>query len=151
MPAYTQDAKKLSLLYDWGLLSDDDIIGWAEVQTAQLASPPLVLLELADTKPGSTPSIIAYLHSLSSDAQFWPACRDALWQLHDHLLAQPQDTERMAYTLYHSVLNGAEVPEELNFLSRYDDAFDLAKAGVSGDLASVRDAFIKELERFMPA
>ena len=150
MPPYAQDAKRLSLLFDYGVASEQEVIAWADSQIVALDSPPDSLLQLAITSPADTAAIITHLHSLSADAEFWPAFRATLPQLHEHVRTHPADAERIANSLYHTILMFSDVPTEFSFAYHFDYAFSLAREGIFGDEDEVRREFIHELKRFAP-
>jgi trans-aconitate methyltransferase len=151
MPPYAQDAKRLSLLFDYGVATDREVIQWADSQIVALDSPPDALIQLAVTRPTDTAAIISHLHTLSAEAEFWPAFRAALGRLHDHVVSRPADAERIANDIYLTVLMFPDVPAEFYFAYRFDDAFSLARDGTFGDEETVRREFIHELQRFTPA
>lgn len=151
MPPYAQDAKRLSLLFDYGVATDREVIEWADSQIVALDSPPDALMQLAVTPPTKTADIITHLHTLSAEAEFWPAFRAVLARLHDHVASRPADAERIANDIYRTVLMFPDVPAEFSFAYRFDDAFSLAREGTYGDEDTVRREFIHELQRFAPA
>ncbi|MBI3880757.1 MAG: hypothetical protein HY301_11955 [Verrucomicrobia bacterium] len=151
MPPYAQDAKRLSLLFDYGVATDREVIEWADSQIVTLDSPPDALMQLAVTRPTDTAAIISHLHTLSAEAEFWPAFRTALARLHQHVLAHPDDAERIANDIYRTVLMFTDVPAEFSFAYRFDDAFSLAREGTFGDEGTVRREFTDELQRFTTA
>ncbi len=151
MPPYAQDAKRLSLLFDYGVAAEREIIEWADSQIVALDSPPDALLQLAVTRPTDTAALITHLHTLDTEAEFWSAFRAVLARLHEHVLANPTDAERIANAIYHTILPFPDVPSEFQFVYRFDDAFDLARDGVCGNTDAVRREFIDELQRFRPA
>jgi hypothetical protein len=151
MPPYAQDAKRLSLLFDYGVATDREVIEWADSQIVALDSPPDALMQLAVTRPTDTASIISHLHTLSTDAEFWPAFRAALARIYQHVVAHPTDAERIANDIYRTVLMFSDVPEEFTFVYHFDDAFSLAREGTFGDEATVLREFTDELQRFTTA
>jgi hypothetical protein len=116
-----------------------------------LDSPADALLQLAVTPRTQTADIITHLHTLSAEAEFWPAFRSALSRLYEHVASRPADAERIAYEIYRTVLMFPDVPTEFSFAFRFDDAFSLAREGVFGDEDKVRREFIHELQRFKTA
>lgn len=151
MPPYSQDAKRLSLLFDYGVATEREIIEWADSQIVVLDSPPDALLQLAMTRPTDTAAIISHLHTLSAEAEFWSAFRAALVRIHRHVVTQPSDAERLANDIYRTVVMFSDVPEEFTFVYHFDDAFSLARDGTFGDEATVLKNFTDELQRFTTA
>ncbi|MDB6016486.1 MAG: hypothetical protein JWR19_975 [Pedosphaera sp.] len=151
LPPYAQDAKRLSLLFDFGVIAEREVIEWADSQIVALASPPDALMQLAVTPPNKTEDIITHLHTLGVEAEFCSAFTAALAQLHDHLVSHPADAERIAPDLFNTIYAlQTDIPDEFRFVNRYDDAFDLAKSGVCGDTETLRKEFIDELQKFKP-
>jgi trans-aconitate methyltransferase len=150
MPPYAQDAERLSLLFHYGVASDREVIEWPDAQIVALDSPPDALMQLAVTRPGDTAAIMSHLHTLSADAEFWPAFRAALARIHQHVVAHPGDAERIANDIYRTVLMFSDVPDEFTFVYHFDDAFSLARDGTF-DEATVLKEFTDELQKFTTA
>lgn len=147
-PPYAQDAKRLSLLFDYGVASEREVIEWADSEIAALDSPPAVLIDLAVTNPTDTAAIMSHLHTLSEGAEFWPSFRAALARVYQHVVTHPADAERIANDIYRTVLMFSDVPAEFSFVFHFDDAFSLAREGIFGDEDAVRKEFMDELRRF---
>ena len=148
MPSYTQDAKRLSLLFDYGVATEREIIAWADSLISVLNPTPDALIELSLTPPTKTEDFITHLHVLSEGADFWPAFRAALARIHDHVVSRPQDAERISAALWHTALSVPGIPKDLNFAYNFDAAFSLARDGTYGNEDDVRREFLKELKRF---
>jgi hypothetical protein len=148
MPPYAQDAKRLSLLFDYGVAAVREVIDWADAEIVALDSPPDALIELASTRPTDAAAIISHLHTLSEGAEFWPAFRAALARIYQHVVAHPGDAGRIANDIYRTVLMLSDVPNEFSFVYHFDDAFSLAQEGTFGDEEMVRKEFIEELRKF---
>ncbi|HLX70536.1 MAG TPA: hypothetical protein VKV04_12995 [Verrucomicrobiae bacterium] len=151
MPPYTQDAKRLSLLFDYGVAAAREVIDWADSQIVALDSPPDALMQLAVTRPDDTGAIISHLHALSTEAEFWSAFRAVLGRLHRHVVSHPDDAARIATHLYRTAVMLSKVPREFSFIYGYDDAFVLAKDGTYGDADTVLKEFTEDLQRFTTA
>src|SRR5688572_13225239 len=145
MPPYAQSAKRLSLLFDYGVATEREVIEWADSQIVALESPPEALMELAATRPTDAAGMISHLHSLSAQAEFWPAFRQAMGRLYEHLVAHPDDAARIANNIYLTVVTFSDVPKEFSFAYRFDDAFSLAHEGTFGDEDTVRKEFTDAL------
>lgn len=153
MSQLSQDAKRLSLLFDHGVATADEVIRWADLQIEAMDSPPEALLALSTISPNRTADIISVLHELSRGAEFWTAFRAALGRIHDQVASHPHHAEQLAKQFYFTVVrfSPAEVPDDLRFLYRLDDAFSLAREGTYGEPESVHREFLRELERFKQA
>lgn len=153
MSAIAQEAQRLSLLFEIGVIDAGSVIDWADSQIVAVDSPPIPLIELSATSSERVGDIISHLHALARGADFWRAFRSALSTLHGHVSAHPSDTERIAGELYRRAVFTApgNIPDDLSFLYRYGDAFDLAHQGVYGEISAVRKEFICELEKFTSA
>lgn len=126
------------------------VIVWADKAILQMQSPPDALLELSSTAPDKTSDVLSHLHRLNSGAQFWPALRSAIPQLRDFVASHPDRAESIANHLFLTAcsFDVGEVPEDLLFIHRYDDAFSLARDGTYGDRETVFREFVREMERF---
>jgi hypothetical protein len=151
MAPFAQDGKRLSLLFDYGVVSEGEVIAWADAKIMEMKSPPDALLDLAATRPTDTASIISHLHDLCHDAELWPAFRAALASLYHYVAANPREAERIATAICRTLLTFPDLPEEFSFVNRFDDAFLLARDGTYGDEATVQKEFIQELQRFSAA
>ena len=80
---------------------------------------------------------------------FWQAFRALLGELHGYITAHPDRAETVASELYRTVVwsEPDEVPEDLNFIYHFDDAFSLAREGF-GETRAVLAEFLSELEKF---
>lgn len=118
-----------------------------------MGSPPDALLELSTTAPDRTADVLSCLHRLSSGADFWPALRNAIPQLRDFVASHPDRAESIANNLFLTVAHFpvAELPDDLHFIYRFDEAFSLAREGTYGDTETVYREFIHEMERFKPS
>jgi hypothetical protein len=152
MQSITQDAQRVSLRFQYGVLDAAAVIAWSDGAIVQMESPPDALLELSTTAPDRTADVLSCLHRLSSGAEFWPALRSALPQLRDFVAAHPDRAESIANHLFLTVVRFpvAELPDDLHFIYRFDDAFSLAREGTYGDTETVYREFIHEMERFTP-
>jgi len=150
MTALCHDAQRMSLMLQFGLASGADVIGWAdsEIVALDLASGPL--LELSTTPPANTCDLLSHLRALASGADFWAAFRTVLGPLQDHIASNPARTEYFANELYRtaSSFDSGEVPKDLSFLHRFDDAFSLAREGTYGRPEDVLREFLAELGRY---
>jgi len=70
MKAFAQDARRLSLLFHYGVLDAGFVISWADAVIAEMDSPPDLLLQLATTAPEKTGDVLSFLRDLSSGADF---------------------------------------------------------------------------------
>lgn len=152
MQSITQDAQRVSLLFQYGVLDAVAVIAWADEAIVQMESPPEALLELSTTAPHRTADILSSLHRLSSGAEFWPALGSAIPQLRDFVGFHPDRAESIANHLFLTVcgFGVGDVPDDLHFIYRIDDAFSLAREGTYGDTETVYREFIHEMERFTP-
>ena len=148
MQSTPQDAQRVSLLFQYGVLDASAVIGWADAAIVQMDSPPDALLELSATAPEKTADVLSCLHCLSSGAEFWPALRSAMPQLRDFVVSHPERAESIAYHLFLTAcgFGVADVPGDLHFIYRIDDAFSLARDGSYGDTESVYREFVHEME-----
>ena len=150
MTAIAQDAQRQSLLFDYGVASAEDVIHWADSKIVEMDSPPDALIELSTTAPDHTADIISLLHRLREGADFWLAFRLVLGQLHDYVTNHPARAESIANHLFLTAcaFYPAEIPADLQFLYRFDDAFSLARTGTYGEPDTVYKEFISELGRY---
>jgi hypothetical protein len=150
MQSITQDAQRVSLLFQYGVLDADAVIAWADEAIIEMDSPPDALLALSTTAPDRTADVLSCLHRLSSGAEFWPALRGAIPQLRDFVASHPDRAESIANHLFLTTCSFGvrDVPDDLHFIYRFDDALSLAREGTYGDTDTVRREFVHEMERF---
>ena len=149
MQTIAHDAQRMSLLFQYGVLTGDEVISWADSVIVQMDSPPDSLLQLSMTAPDKTGDIISHLRQLSSGSDYWAALRSAIPQIRDFVVAHPDGAESIANHLFHTACHAPDrVPKDLHFMFRFDDAFSLARDGVYGEPQAVYRDFICELEKF---
>src|SRR6185436_13963371 len=147
MQSIAQDAQRLSLLFQYGVLDASTVIAWADTAIVQMDSPPDSLLELSTTAPDKTADVLSCLHRLSSGAEFWPALRRAIPHIRDFIVAHPDRAVAIANHLFLTACSFgvSDVPDDLRFVYRFDDAFSLAHEGTYGEPETVYREFIHEL------
>ena len=152
MQSITQDAQKVSLLFQFGVLDASAVIAWADTAIVQMEPPPDALIELSTTPPDRTADILSCLHRICSGAEFWPALRSTLPHIREFILAYPDRAAAIANDLFLTVCSFgiSEVPDDLHFVYRFDDAFSLAHEGTYGEPETVYREFVHELEKFTP-
>jgi hypothetical protein len=140
----------MSLMLQYGLTTGSGVVQWADAQIIALDSASGSLLELSTTPPSKTGDLVSHLRVLASGADYWSAFRAVLGPLHDHIASNPSRAEYFANLLYRTVISfdSAEVPKDLSFIDRFDDAFSLAREGIYGRPDDVLREFLAELERF---
>jgi hypothetical protein len=150
MPTIAQDAQRVSLLFHYGAMTACEVIAWADSWILELEEPSDLLIELSTTLPNETTEIVSRLHRLSTGADIWSALRSAFPRLHEFILSQPEKAEIVANHLFNTGCEylSSNVPKDLNFIYRFDDAFSLAYAGIVGEPKAVYAEFIFELEKF---
>jgi hypothetical protein len=152
MLTIAQDAQRISLLFEYGVVSGTDVVGWSDSVILQMDSPPYELIELSLTAPDKTADIMSHLHQLSAGSDFWSALRSAMPQIRNFVVARPEQASSIAHHLFFTaVLNPDNVPKDLSFMFRYDDEFWLAEGGIHRDPETVHRNFIHELSKFAPA
>ena len=150
MPAIAQFTQRMSLLFRYGVVAADEVVAWADSLIVEMDSPPDALLELSTTSPAKTADVLSSLERLSSGADFWPSFRSTLPQLRDHIVSNPDRAEAVAKHLFLTAcsFSVSDVPDDLRFVYRFDDAFSLARDGTYGEPKTVYREFIQELEKF---
>jgi hypothetical protein len=150
MQSITQEAERMSLLRQFGVRNDSDVIAWADSLIAQMDALPDVLLELSMTAPYKTADIISCLNRLRSGSDFWPAFRSTLPLIREFLVSHPERAECVANHLFLACcrFSYSDVPEDLHFVYQFDDAFESASDGIFGNRRKVYRAFIDELGKF---
>ncbi len=150
MHPITQDAQRINLLFHYGVFAADAVIGWADAKIVELNSPPDSLLDLSMTAPDKTADIDSCLNRLGSGAEFWSALRSAIPQIREFIASHPDGVESIANHLFLSVCRFpfSDVPDDLHFIYRFEDAFSLAREGIYGEPKTVYREFMHELEKF---
>ena len=149
MQTIAHDAQRMSLLFEYGVLTGNDVIAWSDSAIVQLNSLPDALLQLSMTAPDKTADIMSHLHQLSSGSDFWAAVRSAMPQIRDFVGAYPDRAESIANHLHFTAsFASGRVPKDLHFMFLFDDAFSLAHDGIYGEPQTIYHDFIHELEKF---
>lgn len=148
MSAIVQEAQQTQLLFEYGVITADVVLKWADSMIIQLQIPPDTLIELSTTSPSKTENIITCLHRVSSGADFWSAFRGALPQIRDYVSTHRECAESIANHFFLTACSDvSNVPKDLNFIYGFDDAFFLANHGTFGDFETIYREFIGELDK----
>ena len=110
MQSISQEAQRLNLLFQYGVLDATAIISWADAAIVRIESPPDSLLELSIAPPGKTEDILSCLNLLSTGAEFWSALRSVIPRLRDFVASHPDRAESVANHLYHTAISVGDVP-----------------------------------------
>jgi hypothetical protein len=145
------DAARLSLLHDIGIVPSDEIVRWADDLIVSEEKPSQELIELSTSSPKAVGDA---LRALSVGAEVWLPVEEALPKILDHVVAHPDSAPIVARALYHiAVTQKYEVPDSLRFTLGAEDDFDLAASGVllhadvyAGFLEDLRAAAEKKKE-----
>ena len=78
MKSIAHDAQQMGLLFEYGVVTGNEIVAWADSAIVQLDSLPDSLLQLSLTAPDNTADIISHLHLLASGSDFWDALRSVI-------------------------------------------------------------------------
>ena len=73
-------------------------------------------------------------------------------EIRDFIVAHPDRADAIANHLFLTACSFgvSDVPDDLRFVYRFDDAFSLAHEGTYGEPETVYREFIHELEKFTP-
>ena len=145
MNSIAQDAQRVSLLFEYGILKFGAVISWADATIAGMESPPQLLLELSMTAPERTDNILSSLHGLSEGADFWAAFRNVVPELRAFVASHPEIAEKIANQMYLTACMVGNLPEDLRFLYYFEDAFSLARQETYGDIGAVYQDFLQEM------
>jgi len=149
MPSITQKAGHERVLFMVGVRTPKEIIAWADRTICEEERPDELLIDLSTTSPDRFDDLLASLTRLAAGCDFWRSARSALGEVHDYLVAHPEEAERIAQALESSISgNLRRIPDDCNWFAGVEDAFVCAKLGIYGDLESARDDFIRKLGRF---
>jgi hypothetical protein len=143
----TQEAQCVSLLFQYGVITSEDVIAWADRMIVEIGTPSESLLDLSTTSPCKTEDIISCLHRLSVGADLWAAFRNVIPKILEFILSHPEKAEGVAYHLFLTACYYT-APKDLRFLYRIEDDFSLANEGVLGNRETVYQNFVDELKKF---
>ena len=128
MKTIEQDAARLAVLFDLGMVDAQEVINWADNAIISAGKPSYELIELSVSSPSN---ISKSLRSLSLGADVWTGISDALPFILKVLEEKPELARVVAREFYRlAVAENYSVPERYSFFVRADDDFDLAEAGV---------------------
>ena len=150
MPSIAPEALGMSLLFQYGATSVDEIRAWADSWIIKMDTTSDVLLQLSTTLPNETVEISSCLGKLSAGADIWQALRKVFPPLLEIVSSQPHKARVIASHLFSTGCKylSSNVPEDLHFIYRFDDTFSLAADGIYGDSKTVYQEFIRELSKF---
>ena len=155
MPSLAQDAQLLKLLFQYGLIPSHAIINWADAQIISLSSPPAQLIELSTTPDSRTADLLSHLGALAADADYWEAFRAVLGFVAEAVSSHRETAVQSANKLYCFVVTTGparsmpfDLPEDLQFLYRFLNDWDVAHTGIRGEPNALLEQFITRLQSF---
>lgn len=149
MKTIAHDSQRMSLLFEYGVVTGTEVVAWADTVIVQLDSLPDSLLQLSLTAPDNTADIISHLHQLALGSDFWAALRSVISQIREFIIEHPDQAENIANHLFLTAcFVHNKVPKDLQFMFRFDDAFSLAQDGIYGEPQTVYRDFVQELGKF---
>jgi hypothetical protein len=116
MNPLSKDAKRVSLMLQYGFMTSQAVVDWADAQIVALDSP------LAATPVSRTADLLSHLAALASDAEYWEAFRVILGSLSERLASRPNEAILSAWNnLYCTMVataptNPWDVPTEFQFI-----------------------------------
>src|SRR2546425_5390685 len=133
MNSLCQDAQRVSLMFQFGLIRGQAVVDWADSQIIALDSPPPTLIELSTTPISRTADLLSHLGALASGADYWEAFRMVLGLFYQRVASHPERTGRLASELYSRLVSTwprmvpDETPMDLQFLYEFDLALEVAE------------------------
>ena len=122
------DAARLSLLHDFGVISANEVVRWADDLIVSEAKP---CQELIDLSTSSAKGVGDALRSLARGADVWLPIEAALPRILEFVTAKPDQAPIAARAFYHIAVDQKyEVPKTLRFFLNAEDDFDLAESGI---------------------
>jgi hypothetical protein len=129
----------------FGVASAEDVASWAENALGESESLEDVFLELSFMRKAHVLDVISLLNSVSSAITTIEVLPAVLGLAHEKVKTEPTYGRALARSLFMLYCESkCCVPEELNLMSWFDDAYSLAAGGTYGSLESVQ----KEMEDF---
>ncbi|EIQ02013.1 hypothetical protein OpiT1DRAFT_00591 [Opitutaceae bacterium TAV1] len=148
-PSIAQKSAREWFLFTIGVKKAEDIIAWTDSVIIEDDKPDARIIDLSTTSPERTDVFVAELERLKEGGDIWKAIGEGLDDVHDFVVAHPEQAERVAQAL-DSMASwySEEMPEEFSFISRFCDAFYLARDGIYGGTDAVLADFISHLSRY---
>jgi hypothetical protein len=149
MKSYAQEAeiKRLELLA--GLITDSDVIAWADRIIDRTDAPDSEIIDLSLSGHNNSYEIISILNNLAAGSDRFAAMRMVLGEMYEVLNKDISHFKDFAIALWHFVVeNTYNLPEEFYFFYVVDDELDLAEAGIYGSVDELCKQFIQDLKPF---
>lgn len=138
------EAARLVILLDVGVVSGAEVIAWADSLIVQMAKPSGILIDLSLAKGGG---IRDALSSMAEGADLWPTVGLAMPALIDYVTQHREKAAIMAGVFYHiAVAQQYEVPDKYGFFNSAEDDFALAQEGVFV-FEEVYSRFLEDMRR----
>jgi hypothetical protein len=151
MKEVQNEAARLALLYDLGIIASDVVIRWADDLIVGSPKPSQELIELSVSRADDPASVSGALRSVAAGADVWSPVEAALPEILDFISAHPDRAPLAAKAFYHiAVEQKYVVPDSLRFFLRSEDDFDLADSGVY-PLLDVYQRFVGDLRAAISA
>jgi hypothetical protein len=146
MKTHAQDASRLKVLHQLGIVSGQQVIAWADHVIAESAKPDSTLIDLSLTAPDSAYDIDQILGILSAERDIWETMDGVLPEIRARCIADRKFAPIAARFFYSiSVQKRYSVPERFSYFMSADDDFDLAESGVLRS-DEVYERFIEDLK-----
>jgi hypothetical protein len=137
------DAARLSLLHDIGIVTSAEIVRWADDLIVSEEKPSYELIELSTS---SGKNVRDALQALTAGADVWRPVEDALPRILEFVTTQPERAPIVARAFYHiAVTQKYKVPDHFRFILGAEDDFDLIASGVFV-LADVYPDFVGDIK-----
>jgi hypothetical protein len=150
MSSFADDAQRVFLLFNYGVMSGTDVINRAEDHVANSDSPSDPLLELAWASPNDTAEIISRLIVLTRGADIYIAFKKVLGYLYDYVMLHPTTAERITSRLLGTLIEIRHDTRarEFYFLYRCSDDFESVHQGEYVTRPTVLKFLLTELQKF---
>ena len=149
MSALKTEAEVLRRCLDLGVVERRDVIAWADARIAQDDPPDVSITDVALAVGRSAADLSSLLRGVPGTPDRAAYLRGVFGQMRILLMANPTALRLVAHALYLMVLDD-EYPsaEAKGAMHTFDDAIELARGGVLGDLNKIRAEVLRFLDDF---
>ncbi|WP_165076113.1 hypothetical protein [Paludisphaera rhizosphaerae] len=145
MPPLREEAETLRLALLMGCFKPDEVVAWADRRIAELAAPPIELVDVA-TAGGQPPDELArLLKPMPGPADLAAAAHRALGVLRARAISDGFDLKSLTHKLYVYSLEANVSEDEQMEAMNFDDQYDcLVYYGTPEHLRNEVDRYIAE-------
>lgn len=123
MPPLSEEAETLRLALFMGCVKPDEVVAWADRRIAELAAPPIELIDVAMAGGQPPDELVRFLKRIPGPANFTAAAHRALGVLRERAVREGFDLESLTDMLWNYSLEADATEDERWAASRFGNLY----------------------------